>query len=107
MGMEFGFPCQGFIPRAKGIWNFHFLTSSKEPIPKLKIIFGERDEKTFCFFNAVRGNLFEDLILSDAFFGSFRIGYGIPSAAMKEPMIPTRGAGGKIALFNQNRRDPP
>jgi hypothetical protein len=51
------------------------------------------------------GNLSEDLILSDAFFGSFWIGYSISSAAMKEAMISTRGAGGKITFFNQDRRD--
>jgi hypothetical protein len=58
-------------------------------MPKLKAIFGEGDEETICFFNAMGGNLPEDLILSDAFFGSFWIGYSISSAAMKEPMIST------------------
>jgi hypothetical protein len=72
---------------------------------KVQTILRERDEKTICLFDAVGRNPPEDAILGHALCRSFRIGYGIPPATVKKPMVSSGGTREKISFFDQQGRD--
>ena len=85
--------------------NSNLFTGSKKFISEIEIIFRKGDEKAICFFNTVGCYLSEMSIFSHAFTCCFVVRDRISSTTMEESMISARSTGGKISLFNQNRRD--
>jgi hypothetical protein len=93
--------------RYKGCFDACLFTGRQESVTEIEAIFWEGDEEPSRVFNAMGGNVSQDLVFRDAFSSRLRIGNGIPPSAVEKTVVSSRGTRGKISLLNQEGGDAP
>ena len=105
--MERGFQYKGLIPGEDRGGDIRLLTGLEEAVPEFEAILGQRDEEAIRRLNAMRRNPPEDPVLRNALPGRIRVGDRIASATVEEAVVPARGAGEEVPLFNEKGGDGP
>ena len=104
-GVQVRFQGQSFVTGKGGGFNLRLFAGAHELISKIETILRQRDEEAPGLFDAVGSNSLEDPAFADAFPSRFEIGNGISPPTVEKAVVPSRGPGGQIGLFNEERRD--
>ena len=104
-GIQTGFHCQRFPGRERQGVDSRRPTRPDEVRPVLRAVFRKGDEQALRGLDAVGGNPPEDAVFGNALPRRVGVVDRVATAAVEEPLVTAGGAGGKIPLFNKQRRD--